>query len=127
MTASRVSHSVSSNGCVPCLVKCRLKDSPPRVIPMSFALVATLPPPRAWGGRITTLSFGDTDDASTKASCQVYALQDIVPRRPTLAKDPQDVVVRLGAANGRVRPWPGWALRQPAPVSAAGSRAPARS
>src|SRR5439155_27346158 len=40
MTASRVSHSISSNGWMPSLVKCRLKESF-RLAPTSFSLVAT--------------------------------------------------------------------------------------
>src|SRR5438128_12567782 len=41
MTASRVSHSISSNGWTPSLVKCRLKESF-RLAPTSFSLVATI-------------------------------------------------------------------------------------
>src|SRR5438132_828043 len=45
MTASRVSHSTSSNGWLPSRVKWRLKESPFRLMPTSLALVATTTPP----------------------------------------------------------------------------------
>src|SRR5438034_8316040 len=43
MTASRVSHSTSSNGCTPSRVKYRLNLSPVGFVPRSFCLVATSP------------------------------------------------------------------------------------
>src|SRR4029077_18075538 len=49
MTASRVSHSTSSNGWTPSLVKYRLNDSPFSFTEMSRSFVAMTPPVRLSG------------------------------------------------------------------------------
>src|SRR5918996_5556606 len=54
MTASRVSHSTSSNGCAPSVVKDRLKVRP--VVRTSCSLVATVRPPD-WGRATRTTAL----------------------------------------------------------------------
>src|SRR5437667_8039961 len=51
MTASRTSHSTSSNGCVPSLVKNRLNPSPEAFASTSRSLVATPAPPSCSAGK----------------------------------------------------------------------------
>src|SRR6266576_4946433 len=77
MTASRISHSTSSNGWTLSFVKCRLKDSPLRFTETSRSFVAMTPPVLArWEG----LHRCDSGAYYTPATqpCQASFSQDVV-------------------------------------------------
>src|SRR5947208_12019907 len=126
MTASRVSHSISSKGCTPSFVKYRLKARPPAFVSRSRAFVATvalLPlrgrtvaPAHGWGKPVE--NHKDVILHPAPPGCQGdhrEILPDVVH---ILGIGRRDHNMWYGCVSGASSGWP--------PVSATASRPPAR-
>src|SRR6476646_5623985 len=92
MTASRVSHSTSSNGWTPSLVKKRLNDSPFSFTETSRSFVAMTPPVRLSGKDYIGVIRGAyyTPEAER---CQASFSQYVALSGENLPREPQHLVV----------------------------------